>query len=261
VRVRRKGLFYVPGWLYDAALGTALRGLRRRVAAAVAAGSLFPCLDVCCGTGSQLRASERLFRADGNGNDNGGARGRGLVIGLDSHFGMIRYASARAGVRRPAWVPERTGSDGTGATAVGTLPATSAPLPAGSGSIFVVGDALRLPFKDASFRGVTISFGLHDKSPEDRMAIAREARRILAPGGKAILVDFENPWNARSRLGLCWSMPSSGRPAAPTTGTAAYSWPEEACGLFFARPDSRKSRAATSRRARSLSSRAAYAIK
>jgi ubiquinone/menaquinone biosynthesis C-methylase UbiE len=201
VRVRRKGLFYVPGWLYDAALGTALRGLRRRVAAAVAAGSLFPCLDVCCGTGSQLRASERLFRADGNGNDNGGARGRGLVIGLDSHFGMIRYASARAGVWRPAWVPERTGSDGTGATAVGTLPATSAPLPAGSGSIFVVGDALRLPFKDASFRGVTISFGLHDKSSEDRMAIAREARRILAPGGKAILVDFENPWNARSRLG------------------------------------------------------------
>lgn len=193
------GLFYLPGWLYDAALGVVLRGVRRRVAAAVSAESLFPCLDVCCGTGSQIRAFERLFRADGNGNDSEGGRGRGPVIGLDSHPGMIRYASARASIRRPVWAPETMGSAGTGTTPVGKLPATSAS--ARAGSAFVVGDALRLPFKNASFRGVTISFGLHDKSPEERMAIAAEARRVLSPGGKMIVVDFEQPWNAMSRLG------------------------------------------------------------
>ncbi len=203
--VRRNGLFYVPGWLYDAALGTALRGLRRRIAADVAAEGLFPCLDICCGTGSQVRAINSSGigavpgpRAEGS-TDATGARGRGLVIGLDSHYGMIRYASARAGVRRLAWAPAGMGSDRTSASPAGTLPAASEPMPAGAA--FVVSDALRLPFKEASFRAVMISFGLHDKSPEDRMVIAGEARRVLAPGGKAIFVDFENPWNARSRLG------------------------------------------------------------
>ena len=169
------GLFYLPGWLYDAALGVVLRGVRRRVAAAVAAEGLFPCLDVCCGTGSQIRAFGAR-RADGSG-------AHGPVIGLDSHPGMIRYASAR--MRRP-------GAGSAGAAYAGAAPA---------GSAFVVGDALRLPFKNASFRTLAISFGLHDKSPEERMAIAAEARRVLSPGGKMILVDFEKPWNAKSRLG------------------------------------------------------------
>lgn len=156
-------MFYLPGWLYDGVIGVPLRGLRRRIAASVSAEGLFPFLDVCSGSGSQLRAF-----AFGN-------EPRGSVIGLDSNPGMIRYSAARGRGRGP-------------------------------GSAFVVGDALRLPFKDAAFRALTVSFALHDKTPEARMTIANEARRVLSPGGKMILADFEKPWSAKSRVGafLVW---------------------------------------------------------
>jgi ubiquinone/menaquinone biosynthesis C-methylase UbiE len=65
------------------AFGGILRSVRRRVAAAVAGEGLFPWLDICCGTGSQIRGLGRL--PDGR-----------TVIGLDLHPGMIRYAAARA---------------------------------------------------------------------------------------------------------------------------------------------------------------------
>jgi ubiquinone/menaquinone biosynthesis C-methylase UbiE len=149
---RRQGFWYVPGRLYDLAFGVILRGVRRRVAAAVRTEDLFPWLDVCCGTGSQFRAL-------------GAGDASGRVIGLDKSAGMVRYAAARA-----------------------------------PGIPFVCGDAAQLPFKDGAFRAVSVSFGLHDKSPGVRSAIIREARRVLAPGGRLIAVDFENPWNAKSRV-------------------------------------------------------------
>jgi len=96
----------------------------------------------------------------------GSGDGPGRVIGLDKSAGMVRYAAVRA-----------------------------------PGLPFVCGDAARLPFKDGAFRAVTVSFGLHDKSPDVRSAMMREARRVLSPGGRLIAVDFENPWNAESRAG------------------------------------------------------------
>ncbi len=149
---RRKGLVYVPGLLYDLAFGGILSGVRRLVARAVAGEKLFPCLDVCCGTGSQVRAF-----GDGR---------RREVIGLDGNAGTIRYAAARA-----------------------------------SSLLFVQGDAMRLPFKSNVFRAIMVSFGLHDKFPEERVEMMAEARRVLVPGGKFVFVDFENPWNTKSRLG------------------------------------------------------------
>jgi ubiquinone/menaquinone biosynthesis C-methylase UbiE len=89
------------------------------------------------------------------------------VFGLDLSFGFARYAAARA----PA-VP------------------------------FLCGDAARLPFKNSSIRAVTVSFGLHDKSIELRRGMLGEVRRVLGPGGKLIAVDFENPWNAGSKVGM-----------------------------------------------------------
>jgi SAM-dependent methyltransferase len=47
---------------------------------------------------------------------------------------------------------------------------------------FVVGDALRLPFPDASFDAVTMNFGILHVSPPER-ALA-EARRVLVSGGR-----------------------------------------------------------------------------
>jgi demethylmenaquinone methyltransferase/2-methoxy-6-polyprenyl-1,4-benzoquinol methylase len=149
--LRLKGFWYIPGRLYDLAFGRIFYGSRRRVAAAVERDGLYPWLDVCCGTGGQLRGSGGMS---------------GPVFGLDKSCDMIRYAAARA-----------------------------------PGRPFVCGDAGRLPFKDEAFRAVTVSFGLHDKSPDLRRAMMAEASRVLAPGGRLIAVDFENPWSAKSKVG------------------------------------------------------------
>lgn len=92
--------------------------------------------------------------------------GSGWIFGLDKNSGMVRYAAARA-----------------------------------AGLPFVCGDAARLPFKGGMFRAITISFGLHDKSAGVRRAMMREVRRVLSSDGRLIAVDFENPWNAKSRAG------------------------------------------------------------
>jgi ubiquinone/menaquinone biosynthesis C-methylase UbiE len=51
------------------------------------------------------------------------------------------------------------------------------------------------------FKGIIISYALHEKIPQVRQKMAKEAQRLLTPGGKLILVDYESPWNGRSRLG------------------------------------------------------------
>ncbi len=67
------------------------------------------------------------------------------------------------------------------------------------GAVFVQADAAALPFPAASFRGVCVSFALHDKPAELRGRVLDEAKRVLAPGGYLVLLDFERPWNRRSR--------------------------------------------------------------
>lgn len=67
------------------------------------------------------------------------------------------------------------------------------------GAVFVQADAAALPYKDAAFKGVCISFALHDKPTELRGRVLEEAKRVLAPGGYLVLLDFERPWNRRSR--------------------------------------------------------------
>jgi demethylmenaquinone methyltransferase/2-methoxy-6-polyprenyl-1,4-benzoquinol methylase len=52
-------------------------------------------------------------------------------------------------------------------------------------------DALNLPFRDASFDAVTISYGLRNVADLPR-AVA-EMRRVLAPGGRCVVLDFGKP--------------------------------------------------------------------
>lgn len=65
---------------------------------------------------------------------------------------------------------------------------------------FLCADAAKIPVKDSSLGGVILSYALHDKFPEKRSIILREVRRILNPRGKIVFVDFEVPWNRRSRI-------------------------------------------------------------
>ncbi|MDD8026838.1 MAG: methyltransferase domain-containing protein [Acidobacteriota bacterium] len=152
-RIRGKYPWYLPGRIYDFALGGLLRGFRSRVAAEVGASGLYPWLDICCGTGSQFRNL-----TPGLGYDS--------AFGLDLNFNMVRYAAART-----------------------------------PGRPFVCGDAACLPFKAGSFRTVSVSFGLHEKSPAVRQMMMDEAKRLLAGDGRLVTVDFENPWNLKSSIG------------------------------------------------------------
>ena len=66
---------------------------------------------------------------------------------------------------------------------------------------FISADATHIPLKNRRFKGIVLSYSLHDKSPEMRFKILKESKRLLAPGGKILLIDFEKPWNMRSKLG------------------------------------------------------------
>ena len=56
---------------------------------------------------------------------------------------------------------------------------------------FVAGDALRLPFRDASFDAATISFGLRNVADVDQ-ALA-ELARVVRPGGRLVVCEFSRP--------------------------------------------------------------------
>ena len=56
---------------------------------------------------------------------------------------------------------------------------------------FVQADALQLPFADATFDAVTISYGL--RNVEDTAAALRELRRVTRPGGLVVINEFSTP--------------------------------------------------------------------
>ncbi|MGH8825532.1 MAG: demethylmenaquinone methyltransferase [Jiangellaceae bacterium] len=56
---------------------------------------------------------------------------------------------------------------------------------------FVAGDATQLPFVDASFDAVTISFGL--RNVHDPHAGLREMLRVTRPGGRLVVCEFSHP--------------------------------------------------------------------
>ncbi len=56
---------------------------------------------------------------------------------------------------------------------------------------FVAADALQLPYADAVFDAVTISFGL--RNVEDTQAALTEMRRVTRPGGRLVVCEFSAP--------------------------------------------------------------------
>jgi demethylmenaquinone methyltransferase/2-methoxy-6-polyprenyl-1,4-benzoquinol methylase len=56
---------------------------------------------------------------------------------------------------------------------------------------FVAGDGLALPFADAAFDAVTISFGLRNVADVD--AALRELRRVTRPEGRLVICEFSRP--------------------------------------------------------------------
>jgi demethylmenaquinone methyltransferase/2-methoxy-6-polyprenyl-1,4-benzoquinol methylase len=56
---------------------------------------------------------------------------------------------------------------------------------------FIEGDALALPFDDASFDASTIAFGLRNLA--DQVRGLREMLRVVKPGGRAVVLEFVRP--------------------------------------------------------------------
>ncbi len=63
-------------------------------------------------------------------------------------------------------------------------------------------DATALHFPGGSFDCVILSFALHEKEPEVRAGIMREARRVLMRGGRMIIVDYLVPRGLGARLAM-----------------------------------------------------------
>jgi demethylmenaquinone methyltransferase/2-methoxy-6-polyprenyl-1,4-benzoquinol methylase len=63
----------------------------------------------------------------------------------------------------------------------------------------VTGDMLALPFPDGHFSVVTTGYGLRNVPDLDQAL--REIRRVLAPGGRLLSLDFNRPGNALVRAG------------------------------------------------------------
>jgi demethylmenaquinone methyltransferase/2-methoxy-6-polyprenyl-1,4-benzoquinol methylase len=93
-------------------------------------------------------------------------RGAASVVGVDFTLPMLAVARERAQNRRSR-------EDGR------------------RGPQFVQADALALPFADGTFDAITISYGLRNIADLD--AALREMRRVLAPGGRAVVLDFGKP--------------------------------------------------------------------
>jgi demethylmenaquinone methyltransferase/2-methoxy-6-polyprenyl-1,4-benzoquinol methylase len=63
---------------------------------------------------------------------------------------------------------------------------------------FTAGDATHLPFADASFDAVTISFGL--RNVVDTPAALAEMLRVTRPGGRIVICEFSDPTWAPFRV-------------------------------------------------------------
>src|SRR6185436_10713848 len=126
-----------------------------------------------------------LDLATGTGDLAFAAAARGArVVGLDITYRMIELARRKS---EPS-PPKRVGAEGE------HKPEPASPKLAGAEGErrralhFLVGDMLALPFPAASFDIVTTGYGLRNV-PDLAQAID-EIRRVLAPGGRVVSLDF-----------------------------------------------------------------------
>ena len=100
---------------------------------------------------------------------------------------------------------------------------------------FVGGDATWLPFGDATFDAVTISFGLRNVA--DHAHALQEMRRVTKPGGRLVVCEFSQPTFAPFRTVyteyLMRALPSVARRVSSNPDSYVYlaesiqAWPDQ----------------------------------
>lgn len=126
-------------------------------------------LDLACGTGDIVfAAAPQVERA----------------VGLDLTHRMLQLATQRVDL-----LPKGGSHELSSSTKPGRHVASAFRRKAS----FVTGDMLALPFPDRSFTVVTIGYGL--RNVPDLQQSLRETRRVLAPEGRVLSLDFNRPSN------------------------------------------------------------------
>jgi demethylmenaquinone methyltransferase/2-methoxy-6-polyprenyl-1,4-benzoquinol methylase len=150
-------------------------------------------LDVCCGTGDVAFALARR-----------GAE----VVGLDFSEAMLAMARAKSDEQGPQ-------------SPTGVVTATRMGV---CNPQFIRGDAQALPFPDAQFDLVTVSYGLRNLARWQTGL--REMWRVAKPGGRLLVLDFGKPNNAVWRqlyfAYLRWCVPLFGKLLCGDAQTYAY---------------------------------------
>jgi demethylmenaquinone methyltransferase/2-methoxy-6-polyprenyl-1,4-benzoquinol methylase len=100
----------------------------------------------------------------------------------------------------------------------------------------LAGDALKLPFADATFDAVTISFAL--RNVQDTEGALRELGRVTRPGGHLVVCEFSRPTNGPFRTVyleyLMRSLPAVARSVSSNPEAYVYlaesirAWPDQA---------------------------------
>jgi demethylmenaquinone methyltransferase/2-methoxy-6-polyprenyl-1,4-benzoquinol methylase len=110
------------------------------------------------------------------------------------------------------------------------LPETGAKL------VYIEGDAQQLPFEDASVDIVSIAFGIRNVA-DPQKAIA-EFCRVLRPGGRVVILEFDRPSFAPIRwfndLYCGWVMPRTATLISGDT-SGAYRYLPASVGTFMTR--------------------------
>jgi demethylmenaquinone methyltransferase/2-methoxy-6-polyprenyl-1,4-benzoquinol methylase len=100
---------------------------------------------------------------------------------------------------------------------------------------FVVGDALKLPYADASFDAATMSFGL--RNVVNPGIVLAELCRVVRPGGTLVICEFSRPPSAVTRfmyrlwlkvaIPLVSKLASSHAPAYSYLSESILNWPDQ----------------------------------
>lgn len=155
-----------------------------------------------------------------------GARAGDLVLDLAAGTGTSTRAFTAAGARCIAC------DFSEGMLRVGA----ARPAPPAGQIGFVAGDALTLPFGDATFDAVTISFGLRNVADPD--AALAEMLRVTKPGGRLVICEFSHlparPLDTAYQRYLAAALPAVARALSPNDSAYAYlaesisQWPAQA---------------------------------
>ncbi|HSK22489.1 MAG TPA: class I SAM-dependent methyltransferase [Egicoccus sp.] len=124
-----------------------------------------------------------------------------LSLGQDAHWRRVTAAAAEPRSARVLDVAAGPGNVAVELLAQGAAHVTALDLSFNmlaegarrghAGITWVNGDAQSLPFPDATFGAVTISFGL--RNVPDPEAALREFARVTRPGGRVVVCEFANP--------------------------------------------------------------------